>query len=121
MKEAQESQSHPKGFLLTLRSKEASVSRARVRFLKANVSLGVDSSFSSFWISCSGRFFVLGCSVCAFSLVEGVRVGAAGLAAVGAGRSAAQASQQRYLGGFSNVHVGHVHGASYELLFAVEP
>ena len=34
----------------------------------------------------------------------------------GRGRSAAHASQHRKFGGFSSVHVGHVHGLSYALL-----
>lgn len=89
---------------------EVRVSRARVRFLNANVSRAGGSSCSCVG---NGRFLELGCSG---RLVSGSPVG---FSSDGTGLSEAHTSQQRKLAGFSNVHVGHVQGASYELLSAV--
>jgi len=116
IKEPQKLQFHPKRLLLTSRSNLFSVSKARVRFLKANVSRGATLSSSSVLSSGSERFFGLGASERVRSGCAGLCAGPTGLVLVGAGRSDAQASQQRKLGGFSNVHTGQVQGASYEVL-----
>jgi hypothetical protein len=96
------------------------VSSARVRFLKANVSLGL-ASLSSFSSTTKGRFFGLrdfDCSGCVEVLLD-VDFGVV-FVLVGGGRSAAQTSQQRKVDLFWRVHVGQVQGVSYELLSAVK-
>lgn len=102
-------QTHPRGRLLTSRSSDERESKARVRFLKEKVFLGVDSSRS---ISAGGRFFWAGGFDGTFRAGPVLAVDSAAFVFNGAGRSAAQTSQHRKLGGFSRVHVGQVQGDS---------
>jgi len=118
MKLPHDVQSHPRGFFSAPRSRALIVSSMRVRFLKANVSLGLTSS--SFLSAVKGRFFgfrYFDCSGLVEALLN-VEVDVV-FVLVGGGRSAAQTSQHRKVDWFSRVHVGQIQGASYELLSAV--
>jgi hypothetical protein len=119
MKLPQEVQSHPSGFFSAPRSRALMVSSARVRFLKANVSLGL-RSLSSFFSAGKGRFFGFRDFPCNGCVEVALELDAdAVLELVGGGRSAAQTSQHRKVDWFSSVHVGQIQGVSYELLSAV--
>lgn len=117
MKLLHEMQTHPRGFLSALRSRDLMVSSARVRFLKRNASPGF-ALFPSFRSKVKGLFFELPDSKRSGGFECRPEVGLDSVL-VGGGRSAAQTSQHRKVDGFSSVHIGQIQGVSYELLSAV--